>query len=233
MSSSDRHGARPPSGRLRILRDGASRAAVRPVADGLQVLHAAAVGVHAPAQEPARPGDAELLRQEFQRGLGEGRAQMAKELEADMEEQREAGRRRMDELLARIAAQVPPLVAGRERLVVQLAFAIAERIVKQAVEADRDVVLRQVREAVRRVHGLERIIVRVHPDDADLVRARRLDLAAGSEAARELTVEPDEQVGRGGCMLESDSGTVDARLMTQMQNLETALLEHRETGERT
>jgi flagellar assembly protein FliH len=233
MSSSDRGTQRRPPRRLRVLPAGQSGRAVRPALEGLELLArdpvpCAAAGASVPV--PAMI-DSELLGREFARGVEAGRAETRDMLGPEYEDKLSRERERVDGFLESLAGQIPPLAAGRERFIVGLAFAVAGRILKAAVQADPEVVIRQVQEAVRRVHGMERIIVRVHPDDTAIVRARRLEVTAGSDAARELAVEPDERVSRGGCLLESDSGTVDAQLMTQMHNLETALLDGPAQGE--
>jgi flagellar biosynthesis/type III secretory pathway protein FliH len=43
-------------------------------------------------------------------------------------------------------------------------------------------------------------------------------------AIAELAVVPDEAVSRGGCRIETESGTVDATLGTQLEVIERHLL---------
>ena len=68
--------------------------------------------------------------------------------------------------------------------------------------------------------------VRVHPDDAAAVTARR-DALAG-RAPRRVDAgasSPTTAVGRHGCVIETAVGRVDARLETQLAALERALTE--------
>ena len=67
--------------------------------------------------------------------------------------------------------------------------------------------------------------VRVHPDDAAAVTARRDALAARAPRGAALEVVADESVGRAGCVIETAFGRVDARLETQLAALERALTE--------
>jgi flagellar assembly protein FliH len=137
----------------------------------------------------------------------------------------EAERRRVTEFLQNLEEQLGLNDQKMERTVVQLAVTIAELIVKREVSIDREVVLREAREALRRVVGVQLITLRVNPFDLELVRGQKPALMAGSEGIREMRIEPDEAVGRGGCIVESESGNVDARLSTQLRNIETALLD--------
>ena len=108
--------------------------------------------------------------------------------------------------------------------VVKLALAIADRIVKREVSIDKDLVLRQIHEATKRVVGVERIKLRVNPQDEEYMREHRSAILSTTDAVRELVVEGDDTIERGGCILESDSGNVDALIATQFERIEAALL---------
>jgi flagellar biosynthesis/type III secretory pathway protein FliH len=55
------------------------------------------------------------------------------------------------------------------------------------------------------------------------LRDRRNDLLASGEGVREIMIETDDTVERGGCIIESASGNIDARIATQLAQIETAL----------
>jgi flagellar assembly protein FliH len=80
-----------------------------------------------------------------------------------------------------------------------------------------------MREAIRRIVGVEIITVRVHPEDEALVRSHRSALLSSSDSVREIVIEGDESIERGGCILESATGNVDARIGSQLRQIETAL----------
>ena len=105
----------------------------------------------------------------------------------------------------------------------RFALAVAERIVKREITLDESVVMRQIRDAIRRIIGVETITVRVHPDDETLVRSHRPALLSSSDSVREIIIEGDDTVERGGCILESATGNVDARIGSQLRQIESAL----------
>jgi flagellar biosynthesis/type III secretory pathway protein FliH len=142
-----------------------------------------------------------------------------------------AERARVAEFLENLEEQLEVNDQKMGRTVVQLAVTIAELIVKREVAVDRELVLREAREALRRVVGVQQLTLRVNPFDLDLVREQKSQVLAGSEAVREMRIEPDEAVARGGCIVESEAGNVDARLSTQLRNIETALLDAGREGQ--
>jgi flagellar assembly protein FliH len=92
--------------------------------------------------------------------------------------------------------------------------------------ASREASVAAVRVAVGRAKERGRLLVRVSPRDFELLSARRRELVDVAVAG-EVELVADEKVKLGGCLLEGPSGTLDARLETQLQRLREALLQAR------
>lgn len=168
------------------------------------------------------------LREEFQAGFDEGRRHTERTIKEEYQRKSEEIQSAADALFASIATQYEEFRAAAERNVVRLALAIAERIVKRTVALDNEMVVRQIQEAMKRVVGVERIRIRLNPADEELVRAQRTKLLTSADAVRELTLEADETIPRGSCVLESDAGNVDASIATQLERIEAALFNDQE-----
>lgn len=165
--------------------------------------------------------EAERLTAEARAGAerltAEARAE-AERIAAEAERQgRQAGRAESAELLARAAGERDRALAQAEREVVKLALAAAERIVGEQIALEPERVQRIVRDVIARARRASRLTVRVHPDDVPAVRALEHEVHS-------LSVEPDPEVARGGCVVRSDVGELDARLEVQLEALERALL---------
>lgn len=93
--------------------------------------------------------------------------------------------------------------------------------------ATREAAVAAVREAIRCCKERGRMLVKVAPQDFELLDAHRRELLEGG-SAREVELVADEQVKWGGCVLEGASGNLDARLETQLQRLRDTLLRARE-----
>jgi flagellar assembly protein FliH len=83
-----------------------------------------------------------------------------------------------------------------------------------------------IAQVTSRKHGRSRLVVRVAEGDHDIIRDA---LAAADAPALPNLLEllADPLVAPGGCLVESDTGTLDARLQTQLQQLMQILLDHR------
>ena len=133
-------------------------------------------------------------------------------------EGREAGRAEAAEQLARAAALRDQALEQAEAQIVQLALAAAKRIVGKEIALEPERVRGIVRDVVGRARRAGRLTARVHPDDVQAVRALE------SEHDHPLAVEPDDAIARGGCIVDTDVGRIDARIEVQLEALERALL---------
>jgi type III secretion system HrpE/YscL family protein len=126
------------------------------------------------------------------------------------------------------AARARVAVAARQAQpeIVRLALRVAEKILRQTIEAHPDAIAPMVEEALRAflAQNQTRVVLRVHPHDEKVIAARRQRWLERNPTIGGLVIVPDETIGRGGCRLESESGTVDATLETQLEMIERHLL---------
>ncbi len=110
-----------------------------------------------------------------------------------------------------------------EQDVLRLAVKIAEKIIGQELKTLENVRAEIVLTALRQTRQREMLTVRVNAADLPLLEKLRERLDAFGRASY-IDFVTDQTVGAGGCLIESQSGTIDARLETQLRVLEKALL---------
>lgn len=139
----------------------------------------------------------------------------------------EAGAQRAEAMLRRLAATIDELAELRrtivrqtERQMVELALSVARRIVLREVTLDPEIVAAIAHVALDRLGQDSPATVRLSPEDYAAVMSARGESWAGSH----VTVMPDVAVARGGCLVESDFGLVDASIDAQLQELGRSLL---------
>ena len=126
-------------------------------------------------------------------------------------------------LLLEAREQRDQALAGVERDVLRLAVKIAEKILGRELQHDKEAVVDIVATALRQARRNEMIVLRVNPTDLPVIEQHRQRF---EQAGRNqfLDIVPDPAVSVGGCMIESESGSIDAQLETQLRVLERALL---------
>ena len=84
----------------------------------------------------------------------------------------------------------------------------------------RSIAIEIICNALRRVADNGALRVRVNPDDLEMVRSNRADLLHIVEGvSRTSKFVEDRRVGAGGCIVETESGSIDARIETQLASL--------------
>lgn len=131
--------------------------------------------------------------------------------------------RRLESDLAGLAEEKARLVDDVEPQVLKLCIEAVEKVIRHEIRTDPSVVMRVLKACLRRVKDFGDVSVRVSPQEIEYVKARREELEAAVEGARSLRLVSDRRVSPGGCVVESPSGTFDARIPTQIERISKAL----------
>jgi flagellar assembly protein FliH len=99
---------------------------------------------------------------------------------------------------------------------VELALALAEKIVGAALEVRPELVLDVVTATLRRVTDRTSVVLEINPDDYELVRGAIGEIAAGFGGFSSLDVVPERRVGRGGCTVRMAEGEIGATIDEQL-----------------
>ena len=105
-----------------------------------------------------------------------------------------------------------------ERQVIDLSLAVAERVVERELQTDPGVVLDIVREALEGVRSVTSASVRVNPEDHPLV-APHWDRFVRPPLADRAHLVADERVERGGCVIETQMGKIDAQPSSKLSEI--------------
>lgn len=106
-------------------------------------------------------------------------------------------------------------------LVIKTAIKIAEKILRIKA-GDEEVIRHTLQESLKKIIQANDVIIRIHPDDYELLFAVNHENSV-TESFKNIKYEKDERIERGGCFVETEIGNVDARLSTQLTEIQTAL----------
>ena len=155
--------------------------------------------------------------EEFRRTLAAARAEAALPVKEIVE--------RFTAMIDDFRAQQKELVRSSEETVVRIAALMARKIVGDAIRIDEEIVLETTRNALKQVVEKESVIIRVHPQDLKIVRDHGSEWLGLLEGSRSMEIVDDERVGRGGCLVETEAGNVEAQIEKQLKTLERVLVE--------
>lgn len=166
---------------------------------GARVIPAAIAGAHRDAEAIVRAAREQAERE---------RAALRAELEA---EAREAAKAEVAAALLAVEQARARALREAEASILEIALAAARRIVAEELELHPERIRAIVRDATERVRRARRARVRVHPSDAAHL------------AFSDVELVEDASIERGGCIVESELGEVDARLEVRIAAIERAL----------
>lgn len=177
---------------------------------------AQARAIIAEAQETARSVAAAERRQAWESGYTDGMAQAGQQIAAAAQ--------RLAALAASAAVAQEASLHNLDGAVLDLVLAISGAVIRREVECDPDMILRVAQSALSEMSAGPTVALRIHPDDEELLQSSLP--ALGLPASVHVALVADPTVSRGGCLIESGAGRVDATIETQIERLGQLLREH-------
>lgn len=156
--------------------------------------------------------------------------EILEQVKEEMEKSKKEGDARgFQEGLARALEYLNKLHLLREKMfrdvepqLVKLAYGIAEKVIGQQIRENDMTIVEVVRQALDAAGGYK-VIIRLHPKDLVNIKAHENLLLSQVEATKTISFKEDEAIKQGGCIIESEVGTIDAQLDTQLNALKKAL----------
>ncbi|OYT71248.1 MAG: hypothetical protein CFK52_08455 [Chloracidobacterium sp. CP2_5A] len=170
-------------------------------------------------------------RAEAERLLAEARGEVERIRSEAYATGYEAGLKEFTARLLDLQRRRAAMLSDAEREVLRLALRIAEKIVGREIETRDETLLDIARTAMRSIRHASAITICVNPADAPKLERHR-EAIETLRRGQLVNIVPDTRVSPGGCILESESGIVDAQLDTQLRVIEQALLDMHDTQQR-
>jgi flagellar biosynthesis/type III secretory pathway protein FliH len=126
----------------------------------------------------------------------------------------------LEALQTAVAAAHEERIAAADQLeihAVDLSLFLAEKVLQGALAVQPERVVEAVRGALRGIVERERVTVLVHPADLELVREAMDELRATLGGIEHCEVQAERRVSRGGAIVRTQDGDVDARVETKLQ----------------
>jgi len=119
-----------------------------------------------------------------------------------------------------------------EKEIIDLVLLIARKVIKVISENQREIIVTNVIEALRKVRAKGNIVIRVNLADLQLATEHKQNFINSMEGVKSINIVEDSSVDLGGCIIETDFGEIDARIASQLMELENKILEISPIGSR-
>ncbi len=147
------------------------------------------------------------------------------------EEGYQVGNQEADRLVERLHKMIEGVQDKRQEIldqtegqIVDLVLLMTRKVVKIMSDSQKSVIMSNVVQALKKVKGRGDVVLRVNLADVKLTTDHTRDFITQVENIKNVHVVEDSSVDRGGCIVETDFGAIDARISSQLAELETKIL---------
>ena len=177
---------------------------------------AAEAQAEAAADLAAARAEADAIREQArQQGMQLGREEGAAEVAAVAD--------RLSGLLAELGEYKATLYSEARDQVLELTLALVRKLLGPLAAGSPEAVVQVVERSLTLLSDREQLTIRVHPDDLKVLMEAKPKLLEGVDGIQKLTVLEDPSVRPGGCLVQTPTTEIDARLDTQLQELARGL----------
>lgn len=162
-----------------------------------------------------------IERDAFDRGMAQGKEEGYREGKSEADRIVE----RLHVVLNRAIERRNEIIEESESQVVNLVLSIAKKVIKVISENQKNVVMNNVIQSLRKLKSKSDVIIRVNLADLKTVSEHKEDIVKAIERVGNITVAEDTTVDPGGAIVETDFGEIDARISSQLREIEDRILE--------
>ncbi len=171
----------------------------------------------AEAQTQKEKLESEAKQIGFEQGHAEGYDKGVAEVERLIE--------RMHKMLDAVMQRREEILQETESQIVELVVLISRKVIKILSENQKNIVMANTLAALKKVKTRGKVTLRVNIEDLKLTSSHTEEFIQHVENVEGISLLEDSAVEKGGCIVETDFGAIDARISSQLTELENKILE--------
>jgi flagellar assembly protein FliH len=160
------------------------------------------------------------LEQKYNIGFEEGYNKAKEELEETFVNQLVEKSENFYKILSSFEEKLIDYEKSFDKLVLAFTKSVSKKVLKREVEIESPLG-EVIREASTKVLGANDVVIKLNPDDYNEIAESDFSKRFAGNFQR-IKFEEDNKIEKGGCIIETEIGNVDARLGTQVDEIITA-----------
>jgi flagellar assembly protein FliH len=157
------------------------------------------------------------LEAQYKAGYDEGVNSVKEEFEQKFLEKAQINEENFKQFSAAVTQLLSAYDSSLDQIITDVSLSIAEKVIRHELE-DKSDIIPLVKDSVKKVLGANEITLKVNPEDISERLTEELNKSFEDGFAK-IKIEKDERIEKGGCYIQTDIGSVDARLQTQLSEL--------------
>jgi len=154
----------------------------------------------------------------YARGVADGERALSEQLVRQRSELRDVQER----LFGRLEGAIPQVVRDCEQALIAIAWETARKVVN-GIEITPAMVESAIGEALGSLCQTGRVRIQLHAEDLALLERVNSPVLLKELGGERIRLEASPEVGRGGCLVFTDFGTVDARREVKLELLRQSM----------
>jgi flagellar assembly protein FliH len=161
-------------------------------------------------------GEEAGFKKGFEDGYTKGKAQSVEEVHNAFA--------MMNRVIDELRAYRSEILAESRKDIVKMALAVAEKVLHKEIMLSPDAVVSIVKNALSKVNFKRQFTIQVNPLDMEVIQNAGPQISAMLDHAESLQFKADPKVEPGGCIVQTESGVVDAQVDRQFQEIRESVL---------
>lgn len=166
------------------------------------------------------------LKETYEKGFEAGYSAAIKDMQKEFERELALRAEQFSKIIEQLSLQINELDNSFDKVISEVSIYFAEKILRREIDRSSPII-ENLKAAIRKVLGANEIIVKINPNDYELLSGKVPVVFQGDEFGK-IRFEPDSRIEKGGVLLQSDIGNVDAKIETQIEELKKAFERYKE-----
>lgn len=132
---------------------------------------------------------------------------------------------RLNRILSSTIQKRNEVIEEAEAQIIDIIVAVARKVVKTITETHKNIVVEQIKQALSKLKGRAEITIRINVEDLMMTTKHKKDFIQMVEGIENVKILEDNSVDKGGCIINTDFGSIDARISSQLSELEQKIKE--------
>jgi flagellar assembly protein FliH len=160
----------------------------------------------------------EAKEQGFYEGLEAGKKEAFDRLASEFE--------MIKNFIAELNNYKKSILEGLEDEILEVSIAVAEKIVREKVDKNEDYILKSLHFILMTIPQIRKLIIYLNPEDYQAINIKKGQLDDIFNRYEEVKIVDDKRVERGGVVVETENGNIDAQISSQIDKLSKELFTH-------
>jgi flagellar assembly protein FliH len=164
----------------------------------------------------------QILEQAYNQGYSQGYNEAKNKLEQEYQQKINE----LQEQIKNILNLKESLVKEMEKDIVELAIKVAEKVINKKIEEEPELVSNYLIELLPKIEQAKNITIWINPNEIEYVRLSKEKFKNLVEDVENINIAPDSRIEKGGCIIETNFGKIDARISTKLEVLKEIIFKN-------